>query len=139
MLTYMDYAQQLLAFVLWLVLVALQIGDVATTNQFLKQRKSSEGNPIMRAVQRWFAAVQGMPRSERGYRSMWWLVKLIVLPIGWLIYYAHNLSVANPQHLLEWRLTFAVLILALFYLDVWYYGVVRSNDEVNKNKPANSV
>ena len=59
-MTFMDYAEFGLFLLAWIALTALQIGDVATTNQFLKQRKSTEGNPIMRRWQIWMGAAQGV-------------------------------------------------------------------------------
>ena len=64
------------------------------------------------------------------------MVKLIVVPLLILGIYIHSHAAEN---LLQARLILAFLLIIMGGLIVWYIGVVRSNDTVNKNKPTNSV
>jgi hypothetical protein len=112
-----------ISLLLWAFCALLQFLDVVTTNQFLKQKKSDEGNPLMADVQ----------KLAGGYRGPWWIVKIVLmLALLSLIWYVAHIY---DDSLIMSRLQFVALILGLFAVNVYYVDVVRTNDETDKGVP----
>lgn len=98
---------------LWLALTALNVADVVTTNQFLKQSTATEGDQISAFLQ----AALG------GYRGPWWIVKLAVILVlqfvGVELYRLFYGPLGIPG--------FGLMILLLATACAYYWTVVMDN------------
>jgi len=104
---------------LWAVLTALNVADVATTNQFLKEGKATEGDWISAMLQAWFG----------GYRGAWWIGKLLVViclqVVGIQLYRLFDGSGLAAGG-------FGLMILILAGACIYYWGVVQDNRAVDR-------
>lgn len=119
-----------ISFVLAMGLLALNIADIATTNQFLKQHKAYEGGK----VSLWLQAHWG---------KWWWTPKIalcLILVAGIVCFYflvpqEGNEKFMGLTHSYWAKVVWLGIIVGLFYVNVFYWQVVQQNVEVDRGDP----
>ncbi|MDR5728244.1 MAG: hypothetical protein RB191_12525 [Terriglobia bacterium] len=123
MYPYLDIVLAILLALEYILMIGLNVGDVATTDQFLKEKKDTEANWMMSQLQNYF-----------GWSGPWWFPKVIAAVGAAAGLYAWYLfDFVNVPHGSNFARGAAIVFLVIFALvDYSYYQTVLSNKKVDQ-------